>query len=155
TVSNGINLPVSQIIDFTVDSTAPGAANLYFSAFPGPNNGGNPVLYTLDANLDPVPVNTPNGQSAGEHGGFFQYNGDLYFNADAPSPELVKLDSSGTVTPVVETSDSSQSFSNLGIDASFTEFAGRLYFRTAGLGEIDPDGTAKLITVDPNEATVP
>ena len=156
TVDDGVNAVKTGTVEFSVEVDSAGPAGLFFSAFTGPGNGGPVDLYTLDANGDPVaiPINLPNGSLAGEDGGFFQFAGDLYFNAaTAPTGEaLFKMDPGGQVTAVDD--GSGGFFGVASLDAHFTEFAGSLYFRADTvdgdqLVKLDASGTSQVIVLNP------
>ena len=149
-------------IAITVLAEDTGASNFYFTAFAGPGNIGNPDLYTLDANGNPVaiPLNPANGSFAGEDGGFFQFAGNLYFNATGSATSgteaLYELQPNGTVAPVLAGSNGSiDGFfdGDIGISANFTEFDGGLYFAAetnAGeqLVKLNADGTSQIIVLN-------
>ncbi len=150
TSSNQGTIAVTVLIGDT------GPSNLYFSAFAGPGNGGNPDLYTLDANGNPlaIPLNPPNGSFAGENGGLFQFAGNLYFFASTPTTgdALFEMTPNGTVTPVSD--GNGGFFGDTGENAHFTEFDGSLYFEAisnAGgdqLVKLNADGTSQTIVLN-------
>ena len=136
-------------------------ANLYFSALGSTGNSGNPDLYTLDQNGNPlaIPLNVANGSSAGEDGGFFQFAGNLYFNANGTATSgteaLYELAPNGTVTAVSAGANSFDGFFDAinGESSNFTEFDGSLYFgaevNTGGqVVKLNADGTSQVITLD-------
>jgi len=142
-------------------------ANLYFSAFGGTGNSGNPDLYTLDQNGNPlaIPLNVANGSSAGEDGGFFQFAGNLYFNANGTATSdteaLYELAPNGTVTAVSAGANSFDGFFDAinGESSNFTEFDGSLYFgaevNTGGqVVKLNADGTSQVITLDLNNQSM-
>jgi hypothetical protein len=154
---------VQGTIAITVVADDTGPASLYFSAFGGTGNNGNPDLYTLNASGNPVakPLNVANGSFAGEDGGFFQFAGNLYFNANGTATSdteaLYKLDPSGTVTAVSAGANNADGFFDAISEesANFTEFDGSLYFgalvNTGGqVVKLNADGSSQVITLDLN-----
>ena len=142
-------------IAFSVEVDSAGPALLYFTSFDGTGKP-LPDLYAVDANGNvsgPI-IGNANGDNSGIDGGLFQYAGNLYFNAfdSSGSEALFSLDPNGAVTEVADTSDPGQFFpANFGVNADFTEFAGRLYFRDGtGVGEINADGTSQFIDINGN-----
>ena len=142
-------------------------ANLYFSALGSTGNSGNPDLYTLDQNGNPlaIPLNVADGSSAGEDGGFFQFAGNLYFNANGTATSgteaLYELAPNGTVTAVSAGANSFDGFFDAISEESsnFTEFDGSLYFgaevNTGGeVVKLNADGTSQVITLDLNNQSM-
>jgi SdrD B-like domain len=125
---------IQGTIAITVVADDTGPASLYFSAYGNTGNSGNPDLYTLNASGDPVamPLNVAYGSSAGEDGGFFQFAGNLYFNASGTATSsteaLFELTPNGTVTAVSAGANNSDGFFDAinGESADFTEYDGSL-----------------------------
>jgi hypothetical protein len=150
--------PRQGTIAVTVLFDDTGPSNLYFSAFGGPGNGGNPDLFTLDQNGNPlaIPLNVANGSSAGEDGGFFQFAGDFYFFASSStaSDALFEMAPDGTVTLVGD--GNGGFYGDPGENAHVTEFDGSLYFEAlsnAGgdqLVKLNADGTSQTIVLNAN-----
>ena len=138
-------------------TVSPAGGGLYFSA-DGSSSALNPDLFTLAAGSDTptsIPVNPPNGSSAGENGGFIQFANGLYFFADTSTTldGLFRLGADNVAHAVTDASG--HQISNPGqINAEFTIFDGSLYFIAEGsvgtdLFKIDPTGAVTEINVNP------
>ena len=141
-------------------STARGRPQLLFSATDG--SVANPDLIRVDAaghlTLDFLDPSPGDGSSAGVHGGFYQYAGNLYFMAGTPegSPfgSVVKMAPDGLVTLVADSEVSGAHFDTTGTSAHFTEFAGSLYFSAIGalggqLIKVNADGSTHTVEIFP------
>ena len=150
----------------TVTVTITGAEDHGFLYFSGDGSSGQlaPDLFRLDVNNDltSIPVNPPNGSSAGEDGGFIQFANDLYFFAhkDGVGDVLFKLDASGVAVAVLD--GDGNTIAEPGGNAHFTIYDGSLYLGAdvSGHGDtlvqIDPTGAVHVvdtIAVDPQSNT--
>jgi hypothetical protein len=100
----------------------PTTTELYFSTLDDTSGELNPDLYRLDSagTLTAMPINLPNGSSAGEDGGFINFAGSLYFNAytQLAGDVLVKLSSNAGPVTIV-TDGSGNAFGATGSSANF------------------------------------
>ena len=147
--------------------------DLYFSADTSTTDAQvgslHPVLFQLDGTGAATEVTFGGAPivNAGEDGGFFAFNGDLYFFGNqGTTTALYELTGGGTLTQVADPNNPAASLAapsttaagQPGPDAHFTVFDGNLYFEATGVGsftqlyEIDSSGhTSVLGTTQPGE----
>jgi hypothetical protein len=153
TVDDG-TAPVQGTIHMSVVGDAVTPGTVFFSAQDNPSEL-NPDLYAVGPNgvVSAHPISAPDGSLAGIDGGYYQFGGNLYFNASsaATGVALFRLDSTGVATAVGD--GAGGYFGDPSDDANFTEFDGSLYFRaispTAGdqVVRLNEDGSSETIVI--------
>jgi VCBS repeat-containing protein len=103
-----------------------------------------------------MPINFPNGSSAGEDGGFINFAGSLYFNAytQLAGDVLVKLSSNAGPVTIV-TDGSGNAFGATGSSANFAVIGNSLYFEAYtvsgdSLVKLNDDGSSQTFEFNGN-----
>ncbi len=145
--SSGYYGDVSEDAHFTVF-----AGSLYFRAISG-SGGDQLVKLNADGSSETIVLHS-GGQAAapGALGGFVEFNGSLYFSAltdltGINAPNLIKLDSDGTVTEIAMRAGANGSYA--GENGGFVVFDNALYFNAFG----DAAGSDTLYRLDPGSTT--